>query len=167
MVKKKKSYKKSVNSDHGPVEKLQHGEFIEIETAVAGVKAIRNATHDPIAYYQRKGLINQKQFEAAEIFAQDYRKAALVAHYAQTRFNHVGGGGIPVEAMDAIRDAKARVRSALISVGQPLDGIVQTVCGDGQPAGSWSKVAHASRPDRDGMVALRLGLDGLVEYYQL
>ena len=167
MIRKKKQNKKLDNADHGPIEKLQHGEFVEIETSIAGVRALRNTPHDPITYYKKKGMITEKQWQAAEIFAQDYRKAALVAHYAQTRFNHVGGGGIPVEAMDAIRDAKARVQSALVFVGKPLDGIIETVCGDGRPAGTWSKVAKASRPDRDGMVALRLALAALVDYYRL
>tara|TARA_R100000664_G_scaffold91_1_gene220 strand:- start:2929 stop:3432 length:504 start_codon:yes stop_codon:yes gene_type:complete len=167
MVKKKKSHKKSVNSDYGPVEKLQHGEFVEIETAVAGVKAIRNATHDPIAYYFRKSFIDGSQYQAAELFAQDYRKAALVAHYAQSRWNRIGGGDVPVEAAEAIRDAKKRIKSALGFVGKPLSGVIEHVCGDGNTAGTWKLVAGSSRPDRDGMVALRLGLDGLVQYYRI
>jgi hypothetical protein len=167
MVRKKKLHKKSVNSDHGPIEKLQHGEFIEIETTVAGVKAIRNATHDPIAYYQRKGLISQKQFEAAEIFAQDYHKAALVAHYAKMRLDHMPTGDMPVQVLEAVYGARSRVLSAMKFVGKPLDGIVQIVCGEGRTAGTWDRVQKSTRPDRDGMVALRLALDALVDHYRL
>ena len=167
MVKKRRVRKKNDYADHGPVEKLQHGEFVEIETTVAGIKAIRNMTHDPVAYYHRKSLITQKQFEAAEIFAQDYRKAALVAHYAHMRLNHVPTSEVEVEVVEAIYAAKSRVLAAMKFVGKPLDGIVQIVCGEGRTAGTWSQVQNSSRPDRDGMVALRLALNGLVEYYHI
>lgn len=167
MVKKNKSNKKNVNVDHGPNEKLQHGEFIEIETNIAGSKAIKNATHDPIAYYLRKDLINNDQFQAAEIFAQDYRKAALVAHYASMRWNDMASGEPPIEMLEAIRDAKSRMYSALDYVGKPLDELVKHVCGDSRTAGTWRRVADASRPDRDGMVALRLALNGLIQYYRV
>ena len=61
MIRKKKQNKKLDNADHGPIEKLQHGEFVEIETSIAGVRALRNTTHDPITYYQKNGMITEKQ----------------------------------------------------------------------------------------------------------
>ena len=74
---------------------------------------------------------------------------------------------MPLEVLEAVQSAKQRVRSALVHIGSPLDQVVEFVCGDGHPAGKWKKVARANRPDRDGMVALRLALDGLINYYRL
>ena len=167
MAKKKKQAKKAQHSDYGPKEKFQHGEYVEIETTIAGVKTVRNTTHDPIAFYQKKKLITSLQFQAAETFSHDYRKAALVAHYAHSRYNHVNGGDMPLEVLEAVHSAKQRVRNALLHIGSPLDQLVELVCGDGYPAGKWKKVAKANRPDRDGMVALRLALDSLISYYRL
>ena len=167
MAKKKKQTKKKKHADYGPIEKLQHGEYIEIETTSAGVKAIKNTTHDPIAFYQKKKLITNLQYQAAEIFAHDYRKAALTSYYAHSKYNHVSGGDVPFEVLETVQSAKQRVRNALSHIGSPLDQLIQFVCGDGYPAGKWKKVAKSNRPDKDGMVALRLALDSLIDYYQI
>jgi hypothetical protein len=167
MVKKNKK-KKTISSDYGPAERQQHGLYIEIETPVAGVKALRNITIDPIETYKNRGSISESQYIAADNFAGQYRRALLAATYTQVRYNNMPGGGeIPLEAAEAIQLAKQRVRAALEHVGHPLADVVEHVCGECFTAGSWKGVATSNRPNQDGMVALRLGLDGLVQFYKV
>ena len=167
MVKKNKK-KKTISSDYGPAEKAQHGQYVEIETSVAGVKTLRNTTIDPITTYRNRGTISERQFIAAENFASQYRKALLASTYAQVRYNNMPGGGeISVEASEAIQLAKQRIRAALDHVGFPLADIIEHVCGDCYTAGSWKGVKNSNRPNQDGMVALRLALDGLVSFYKV
>lgn len=73
--------------------------------------------------------------------------------------------GMPGEASVAVQHAKEKVRAALRHVGYPLAGIIEHVVGEGLNAGTWKGVVASRRPDQDGMVALRLALDGLVDYY--
>jgi hypothetical protein len=169
MAKKKQKNKQSRNqyADHGSAERRQHGIFVEVETAVAGVKAIRNVTTDPIATYKARGTITPEQFLAADNFAHEYRQAALSAVYAHVRFGHVPTGGLADGALVKIQQSKLRVRKALQHVGYPLADILEHVVGDSQVAGSWKGVRMSKRPDQDGMVALRLALDGLVAWYKI
>ena len=163
MVKKKK---KQVHSDYGPQERQQHGQYVEMETNVAGIKALRNTTIDPITTYRNRGSISQRQFTAGDIFSIQYRKALLAATYAQVRYNNMPAGGeISIEASEAIQLAKQRIRAALKHVGAPLSDIIEHVCGECYTAGSWKGVKESKRANQDGMVALRLALDGLVQFY--
>tara|TARA_R110000824_G_scaffold84978_5_gene211519 strand:+ start:1753 stop:2259 length:507 start_codon:yes stop_codon:yes gene_type:complete len=167
MLKKKKPKHCKTSSDHGPIEKLQHGTHVEIETRVPGVTALRNITADPIATYRARGSISIRQHVAADRFAGEWRAAALGAVYASVRFGTVRGGDMPDDAAYKVARAKERVRGALEYVGFPLAGVIEHVVGDGMNAGSWAGVQTARRADRDGMVALRLALDGLVMWYQV
>jgi hypothetical protein len=159
--------KEPTYSDYGPGEKTQHGVYQEIETKVAGIKALRNLTIDPITTYHNRGSVSERQFVAAETFGGQYRRAHLAAVYAQVRYDNMPGGEPSDEAAVAIQYAKERVRAALNHVGYPLAGVVEHVIGDGLTAGSWRGVKKSRRSDQDGMVALRLALDGLVNYYQI
>ena len=164
---KRKPKKRLTPADHGPDERKQHAEFIEVETKIAGVKAIRNVTVDPIATYYRRGSISHFQFQAAEAFATKFRQAQLSATYARMRFNDVPAGEPNVNALDAIQEAKLQVRDALNFVGFPLARILEHVAGHCYTAGSWDGVQHSNRPEQEGMTALRLALDGLKTYYRL
>ncbi len=166
MVKKRKK-KKSVTSDFGPIEKLQHGDYQEILTKIAGVKALRNLTHDPLEMYKNRGTITQLQFEAGETFAQSYRKAQLVAVYVQSRYNNLPSGALTLEAAEIVQLSKQKVRHALAFVGKPLDGVIVHVVGDGHHAGTWAGVRNSNRQAQDGVAALRLALDGLCQFYQI
>ena len=81
MTRKKVKKEKTNTADHGPVELQQHGTFVEMETSQAGVKAIRNVTVDPVATYYRRGSITQTQYQAADVFAGQYRQASMSAVY--------------------------------------------------------------------------------------
>ena len=163
MIRRKK---KPIFVDHGPLERLQHAVYEKIETTTAGVKAVRNITIDPITTYVRRNTITQSQFVAAEYFAGQYRKAALVAAYSHVRFGHTPGGQSD-EFLEQVNDTKKKVRAALKFVGQPLASVIEHVVGNDQPAGTWSGVKNSKRSTQDGMVALRLGLDGLIIFYKI
>tara|TARA_R100001594_G_scaffold147062_1_gene199530 strand:+ start:977 stop:1486 length:510 start_codon:yes stop_codon:yes gene_type:complete len=169
MRKKRRSSRKNISKtlvDHGTDELKQHGIFETIESSQAGVKILKNKTHDPIAFYFRKKLITPLQFQAAEIFAEDYRKAQLTDYFASAKINHIPGGQL-VEQSEIIEDAKKRVRKALLYIGKPLSSITVHVCGNFNTAGSWGSVFTRRRGDREAMVALRLALDALVHFYKL
>ena len=163
MAKKKK---KITAADQGPIERQQHGTYIEAETNVAGVKALRNVTIDPIATYHRRQTISHAQYQAAEHFAHQYRQAALTVAYSHVRFGHTPGGQNE-EFLEKVNDTKKKVRAALDYVGRPLASIVEHVAGDAQTAGTWPGVKGSKRPSHDGMVALCLALDGLADFYKI
>lgn len=165
---KRKKKLKSVTSDYGPSERLQHGRYEEVDTDIPGVKAIRNVTVDPITAYRNRKTITERQFHAADIFAIQYRRAALGPAFTQVKYDaRAPGGEMPLNAVEAIQHARNKVHNALKHVGQPLSGIIEHVCGDCRTAGTWSGVVASKRPMQDGMAALRLALTGLAVYYRL
>ena len=161
-----KRKKKIIHADLGPVERLQHNEYVEVNTN-SGVKGLKNITHDPLEMYKNRKTITQRQFEAGDIFAKQYRKALLVTAYSQVRYNNLPGGELTIAAAEAIQMAKQNIRDALKHVGHPLDSIIIHVVGDGQLAGTWSGVYQSKRSGQDGVAALRLALDGLCSFYNL
>ena len=154
-------------SDYGPAERQQHGEYVEVETAVAGVKALRNVTVDPIDTYYKRGNITYAQYQAATTFANQFAKAGMTVRYSQSKYGAAAGGEPSDNHLDVVHDTRKRVLAALAHVGQPLAGIVEHVAGYGEAAGTWSGSQRANRPDIEGMVALRMALDGLVSHYKL
>ena len=162
---RKKKKKANVQADYGPAERQQHGEYVEEDTMAAGVRRLRNTTADPIAYYRKRGLITDRQFDAAERFSVVHRKASLTANYATACLTKAPGGETAMA--ETAERAKQEVRFTLKFVGYPLAGIIVHVAGFGFTAGSWESVSTARRPDQDGMIALRLALDGLMKYYQM
>lgn len=169
MVKSGQARKKKnkITSDYGPPEKQQHGRYVEVETNVAGIKALRNVTIDPIQTYKLRKTITIEQWIAADTFAGQYRRAAMTAVYSQVNYDTMPSGEPPLEFFEAVQQSKVRVRDALRHVGSPLNNLIVHVCGDCRTAGSWSGVASSRRPDQDGMVALRLALNGLKDFYKI
>lgn len=168
MRKKKKINKEIIEVDRGPPEKLKHSEYEEGETIVAGVKVLINTTVDPISTYLKRNQIDDRQYYAAEHFARKYRKAKLAAAYAKMRFGEATSvSSIEDSALERIHAAKVHVRAALTHVGYPLAGVLEHVVGDNEMAGTWSGVKSAARPHQAGMIALRLALDGLVQFYKM
>jgi|TARA_Y100000310_G_scaffold325614_1_gene389313 hypothetical protein len=165
MAKKRKS-ERPPEADHGPVERQQHGAYVAVETARAGIKAIRNVTITPIETYRRRKTITNKQYDAAEIFAQQYHKAQMEIRYAQARYDRVGGEPSE-EYLERINDLKWKVRNTIEHLGQPLGSIVEHVAGQSMTAGSWHGVKQSKRRHQDGMVALRLALTALAKYYKM
>ena len=165
MAKRKKKVR--VEADHGPAERQQHGDYVEADTERAGIKKLRNTTVDPISTYYNRKLISQVQFAAAENFAAHFRLAGLSAHYATMRFDENPGIVPTVDAQIKMQSAKQHIRDAVAFVGFPLSRIIEHVVGHCENAGSWEGVKDSKKRQSDGMAALRLALDGLVQYYKL
>jgi len=163
----KRKKKVRVEADHGPAEKLQHGDYVETETAAAGVKKLRNVTIDPISTYYSRKLISLAQYTAAENFAGHYRLAGLTAHYTTMKFDENPGFVPSVDAQIRTQGAKHHIRDAVGFIGFPLSRIIEHVVGHCENAGSWDGVKNSKKREQDGMTALRLALDGLVQYYKL
>lgn len=162
----RKKRKKVTTADHGPPERQNHGVYEEVETSVAGLRAIRNVTVDPVSTYYRRNSISERQWLAADKFAVQYRQTALTVSYAHVRFGHTPGGASD-EFLEMANDTAKIVRAAMGYVGKPLDSILTHVVGDDLTAGTWHGVKYSKRPDKDGMVALRLALDGLATFYKI
>jgi uncharacterized protein (DUF934 family) len=164
--KKKKQTDRIGELNQGPAERLSHGIFKVVPTTRQNVSTIRNLASNPIDTYFARNSISPRQHQAANIFASQFHRASLAPAPAAVDLDAVRGG----EQSDgaAYRQAKARqaVKQALRAVGMPLADLVEHCAGRGETAGSWSAVADARRPDQEGMVALRLALNGLVRFYR-
>ena len=130
-----------------------------------GQLPIRRPSIDPITIYRNRGIVTEKQFIAAETFGGQYWRAYEGGIYTQVRYENMPRSGASNEISTAVMLAKEKVRVALGHVGYPLASVIEHVVGKGLNAGSWPGVVTSRRPDQDGMVALRLALDGLVDYY--
>ena len=152
------------HNDFGTPELLSHGEFVVEETISAGVKRLRNTTHDPIAMYYRRKLINPKQFLAAETVAFKFRQGNMAQVFASVEMQkEVRSSLLSSEINQVTLSAKKDCYKALDHVGDPLNKLIIHCVGMGHTAGSWSGIRKGS----NGMTALRLALDGLKTYYKL
>ena len=154
------------SADRGPDERLQHGEYVEVDTTTAGVKAVRNVTVTPIETYRRRKAISMVQYSAADMFAQQYHRARMSVRFSQVMYDAMATGEPDDEHLERVADAKRKIRNIVRYLG-PLGSIVEHVAGNDQPAGSWHGVKDSRRRHQDGMVALRLGLDSLARYYRI
>tara|TARA_R100001594_G_scaffold26371_2_gene51138 strand:+ start:657 stop:1133 length:477 start_codon:yes stop_codon:yes gene_type:complete len=158
MVKKNKKINIHV-ADFGPLEARKHGTFVEEDTMVAGIKRVRNVTTDPIETMWNRQQIDKKQYDAADRFAQVFRQAQLAEVYATVRFGEIKGAP-SLEAQESMAKAKSEVRASLAFVGYPLASLLEHVVGNCHTPSSWPK-------GNGNLNALKLALDGLVEYYKL
>jgi len=156
-----------IPADHGPAEARQHGTFVEVDTSVAGVKAVRNVTVDPLATYLRRGQISSLQFQAGDLFAQHFDRARLGPKYSMMSLSDRVHGQASIGAQEGLQRAVDEVNTALIYVGKPLSFLVTHVVGHGLTAGTWAGVQHSKRSSEDGLAALRIALNGLISYYKL
>ena len=152
--------------DLGTPELRQHGDFVETPTEVAGAVRARNTTADTLMMYWRRHAISDRQYRAGDMFQQDFWRAGIGPRYATMNLDAVrvdkGAGD-----NEAVHIARSRIYAAVQEVGKPLGALLVHVLGHGHTAGSWVGVAGAGRPDRDGMVALRLALESLADYYRM
>ena len=158
MAKRKKKLS-NPQADYGTVEARQHGTFVEEDTMVAGVRRVRNVPTDPVERLGSRSLIDRKQYDAASRFAAVFRQAQLAEIYATVRFGEVKGLQ-EFNAAENMAKARKEVRSALAFVGYPLADLIEHVVGNCHAPSSWAK-------GKGNVDALRLALDGLVEYYKL
>ena len=162
----KRKRKQNQTADHGTPELRQHGEFKETPTEVAGQTRVRNVTADTLLTYQRRNSITDRQYRAGDLFQQDFWRAGIGPHYSSMRMD---AERVDESAGDSelVHVARSRIYAALEHVGKPLQTLLVHVLGHGHTAGSWPGVETTGRPDRDGMVALRLALESLADHYKM
>jgi hypothetical protein len=165
MAAKKKS-KRVEEMDHGTDELKQHGEFEQVAGNIAGVSHVVNRTADQLQTYHRRNSIDRAMYEAGERFQVDFDIAGLGPNYATMDLNRVRSMGGNT-AHDHQQNARWRIAEAMDHLGKPLDSLIVHVVGHGHSASSWPSVAYTKRPDREGMVALRIALKSLADYYLL
>jgi len=163
-----KKRKKSLTSgDMGSFEAHRHGEYRRMPTDKVGVFIMRNLTSDQLQTYHRRHQISNLQYDAGGRFYGDFYQAKIGPNYGAMDLTKVRVDQALRPDEDSIHIARERVRRALDYVGQPLSRLVVHVCGHGHTAGSWGGLGDVNRPDKDGMVALRLALSALANHYQL
>lgn len=115
----------------------------------------------------RRGEISEFQYTAARMLI-DAAEAA--GRGVRSSLNIEPGGGGDREAATLHHGARythaaARVRDALAAAGSTLAPVLIAVVIEGQSATAWA--ASTGRNPRDGIAAVRLALDALVEHFRL
>ena len=157
---------KTQTVDHGSPFIQQHGVYEEAATDAAGVTFLRNVTADQLQTYHRRDQLSRREYQAGLNFQNDFMRAGIGPRYSTMDLMKVRVSGSGNDH-DAIHIARQRLYDALEYVGKPLSGLVVHVCGHGHNAGSWQFVKSSKRASKDGMVALRLALSSLADYYRL
>ena len=166
MAKKKLKVEK-LRADRGTFEALKHSSYVEIETSVAGLKALRNVTADPLSTYLKRKQVTSSQYQAGHLFGEHYDRAQMGPRYAMMQISADKQGASTIGAQEGMVRARGEVLAALKFIGKPLSLVVEHVIGHGLTAGTWDGVKHSKRSSEDGLAALRLGLEGLKDYYRM
>ena len=114
----------------------------------------------PIDRHLQRGEITKRQWEAAERLTSLHRRAGLAARTGSDWTREIVDGG---SAGMEPGGASAGYFMALRAVGRDLASIAQWVVIEGSTPGEWAqRNGHAVR---GGVVALRLCLDGLGDFF--
>ncbi len=160
---------RTVERDEGTPERRQH-DPVTVETRLdpdsRRVIGARVETQDPLDRYRARGSIDDRQWKAGDrlraihaaalfptIHARDYRDNVV--------FDKVRGARDPVLPRQAALD---QFRTAVAATGNVLALVVLHVCCHEGSATEWAAGKGWPRP-KDGMVALRLGLDTLALHF--
>jgi hypothetical protein len=154
------------SADHGSPFIRQHGDYEEVGTDRAGVTILRNKTSDQLQTYHRRNQLGDREYAAGLEFQRYFGRARIGPNYSTMDLLAVRVSGGQGDG-DAVHIARQGLYEALSYVGRPLSSLVVHVVGHGHTAGSWGQVRASKRPDKDGMVALRIALSSLADYYRL
>ncbi len=166
MVKKKKKAKPlneaRSRADHGTPEALRQADGVQFETVDGGrlgsVKRAYISRQTPMDRYKVRGLVNQRQYDAAHAFYVLYDKtrqaSRVTSNYDRIIVDGNSGGGINEYAF-----------SDYIALGQKLGidyvSVVRAVVVECESASDWAK--RYRLPSRMGIEKLRDGLDRLAK----
>ena len=166
MVKKKKKAKPlneaRSRADHGTPEALRQADGVQFETVDGGrlgsVKRAYISRQTPMDRYKARGLVNQRQYDAAHAFYVLYDKtrqaSRVTSNYDRIIVDGNSGGGINEYAF-----------SDYIALGQKLGidyvSVVRAVVVECESASDWAK--RYRLPSRMGIEKLRDGLDRLAK----
>ena len=114
----------------------------------------------PIDRHLQRGEITKRHWEAAERLTSLHRRAGLAARTGSDWTREIVDGG---SAGMEPGEASAEYFGALRAIGRDLASIAQWVVIEGSTPGEWAqRNGHAVR---GGVVALRLCLDGLGDFF--
>lgn len=153
----------SIEADHGPIERYQHGDVIvDSPTEVAGVQAKRVMTQRVLDRYLVREEISDRQYAAGDKL---YRLwfAAGRSPIVAANLTAVPGRDEGAEARRA--DALADFQSAIRASGKQLSAVLVHVCLTDGTASAWAR--KKGHNPAGGIVALRLGLDALADHFGL
>ena len=166
MVKKKKKLKPlneaRSRADHGTPEALRQADGVQFETVDGGrlgsVKRAYISRQTPMDRYKARGLVNQRQYDAAHAFFVLYDKTRqagrVTSNYDRIIVDGGGGGGINEYAFsDYIKLQQV--------LGIDYVSVVRAVVVECESAGDWAK--RYRLPSRMGIEKLRDGLDRLAK----
>lgn len=145
----------------------------EIDSAEQPIgRAWRNLTATPLDRYRRRGLIDDRLWQAGERLRADFHRAQLGPRVTLSYAPPTGGGGdvgwqMPAGARQA--EARDRWRRALAALGPGLAAlVVAAVCEEATAADLGARLGRSGRnAEVAGMTALAIGLDLLADHYRL
>ena len=166
MVKKKKKTKPlneaRSRADHGTPAAMRQADGVQFETVDGGrlgsVKRAYISRQTPMDRYKARGLVNQRQYDAAHAFFVLYDKTRqagrVTSNYDRIIVDGSGGGGINEYAFsDYIKLQQA--------LGIDYVSVVRAVVVECESAAGWAK--RYRLPSRMGIEKLRDGLDKLAK----
>jgi len=140
-----------------------------VDAKAGAQRRVYNLDKSPMAAMRRKGTLTDRQFAAAEQFANDFYKARLYGAYATFDMNRVDSS--KYDLSDHMIAARQRVGKALDSLGHIGQMVVWYMVGnhDDMKTVRWrlsqSVCGNANRNHIAGM--LIVSLDTLVKHYRL
>ena len=129
-----------------------------------------NLNESPLGWLVRRGMVTQRQFEAAERLRADFTRAQIaprttMAWDAGPAMRGARGAPDGLDASGAQIAAKRRFAAAVAAVGGGLSDVLWRVVCNGE--GLETAERALGWPARAGKVVLLLALDRLGDFYQL
>lgn len=151
--------------DIGPKERYQHNVDFRVEGNSESHVRILNQT--PISRYFRRGLIDRRQFDAAETMWRDHYQAGQEPRVVidLTRISRAQTDDMPAR----IIDARARLGKAYAALGQLGTPVIQFVVLDHKSAADWAHwkgIGTGKSAEKIGMALLRMALTILADHYE-
>lgn len=137
--------------------------------AMAGARTA-NLAEQPLIWLARRGLLSERQFEAAELLAADYERAQLGARVTMLWDAAPAGRGrrgapSPVSPSETATQARARFEAAVAAAGPGLRDILWRVVCAGE--GLLNAERALGWPSRSAKLVLGFALDRVAEHYRL
>jgi hypothetical protein len=120
----------------------------------------RRAQQPPMERYKERGDVNAEQYAASERLYTAWASSGLDPWACNP--SGVVIHGTPAEP--GCGPSYAAYTAAVRAVGNILMPVLAHVVLMGESAGDWAR--RCKRPEREGIVALRLALDALVQHYR-
>lgn len=163
---------KAVLESAVPPEQLKKNEYelinpAEIDSNMPQTLVPRNRTQWAIERYYRRGLIDERQYDAGVKFRELSERAAIqpsVTGGYQQNYHPKGGGRKIGELSDRVADARAEWNFVLKNLPPRIANIaVDAICFDEPPG----RFGRGAQPEKVGMAYIRLCLDVLADHYRL